>query len=328
MFKTVKWHDGNNLSMADFVMTMIMAFDRSKPESAIYDEQSVPAFDVFMENFKGMKIVSTDPLVLEYYSDAYQTDAEVNMPANIFYPSYAFGEGAWEMLAIGNMAEADGKLAYSADKATAKEIEQTSFVGGPSMEVLAGYLDKAIADKTIPYAATLGQYLTADEAVTRYQGVKDFYAAHKHMWIGTGPYYLDQAFMTEKSLVLKQFADYPDLADRFAGYGEPKLADVEIDGPGQVKIGEEATFNVYVTYKEEPYAAADIKQVKYLLYDAAGEIVAVKDATMVEDGTYEIVLDAATTGALAAGSNKLEVAVVPLVVSVPTFTSMEFVTAP
>ena len=44
LYETVKWHDGSNLSLADFVMAFIMSFDRAKPESAIYDEQAVPTF--------------------------------------------------------------------------------------------------------------------------------------------------------------------------------------------------------------------------------------------------------------------------------------------
>jgi hypothetical protein len=65
-----------------------------------------------------------------------------------------------------------------------------------------------------------------------------------------------------------------------------------------------------------------------LLYNAKNEIVSVSEAVAVEDGLYSIVLDAATTALLEAGSNKLEVAVVPLTVSQPTFQAIEFVTAP
>jgi len=327
MFETVKWHDGSNVSVADFVMAMIMTFDRSKPESAIYDEQSVPTFDVFMSQFKGMKIVSTDPLVVDYYTDTYSLDAELSIPA--IWPVYPNNveESDWGFIAIANAAEAGGELAYSVDKALANEVEQTSYIGGPSLEILAKYLDTAIAEQTIPYAPTLGEFLTAEEAVARYEALKAWYGEHGHFKIGTGPYFIDQAFLTEKTATVKQFADYPDLADRWAGWSTPKLATVELDGPGQVKIGEEATFDVFITFNDEPYATDEIKMVKFLLYNASNEIVKVAEAVAVEDGQYSIVLDAATTSALAAGSNKLEVAVVPLTVSQPTFMSIEFVTA-
>ena len=307
-------------------MGMIMTFDRAKTDSPIYDQQAVPQYLPFMAQFKGFKIISTDPLTIEYYSDAYSLDAELNIP--VFFPTYTFAEGSWPMIAVSNLAEANGEVAYSADKALAKEIEQTSWVGGPTLEILAKYLDQAIAETYIPYAPTMSDYLTADEASARYQAVKDFYAKQGHMWIGTGPYYLDKVFLTEKSAVLKRFADFPDDADRWSSFGEPKLAMVEIDGPGQVTIGQEAKFDVYVTYNDEPYAANEIKVVKYLLYNAKNEIIKVGEVVAAEDGLYSIVLDAATTGALEAGSNKLEVAVVPITVSQPTFESVEFVTAP
>lgn len=326
MFKTVKWHDGSNLSVADFVMGMIMTFDRAKKESAIYDPQAEPNFLPFQEQFKGFKIISTDPLVIEYYSDQYSLDAELNVP--VFFPTYSFGEGSWDVIAVANAAEAGGEIAYSSDKATEKKIEQTSFIGGPTLDILAKYLDKAIADKVIPYAPTMGAYLTADEAVARYEALKAWYGAHKNFMVGTGPYYIDQAFLTEKTLTLKHFDDYPDLADRWSAFGDPMIATVELDGPGQVKIGDEAKFDVFVTYKDQPYPAKEIKQVKFLLYNAKGDIVSVAEAVPVADGQYSIVLDAATTKGLEAGSNKLEVAVVPFTVSQPTFQSVQFVTAP
>jgi len=326
LYTAVKWHDGANLSIGDIVMGMILTFDRAKTESKIYDEVATYAYEPFMETFKGMKIVSTDPLVVEYYSDTYQLDAELNVP--VIWPTYSYGEGSWDVLAIANAAEAAGELAYGVEKAGAATIEQTSFVGGPALEILAKYLDQAIADKLIPYAPTMSQYVTPEEAVARYEALKAWYAEHGHFWVGTGPYYLDKAFLTEQTLTLKSFADFPDLADRWARFAEPKIADVVLDGPGQVKIGEEATYDVSVTFKDAAYPSAEIKQVKFLLYNAKSEIVTVGEAALVEEGMYSIVLPADVTSKLEAGSNKLEIAVIPLVVSVPTFASLDFVTAP
>jgi hypothetical protein len=261
LYETVKWHDGSKFSVADILMTFIMRFDRANKDSAIYDEQAVPIHESFMSAFKGFKIVSTDPLVIDFYSDTVLTDAELLIPA--LWPNYQnFGEGAWHELAIGNEAEAAGELAYSIDKSEPAKIEETSFIGGPSMEILAKHLDKAIADKLIPYAPTLGAYITADEAAARYDNYKAFYDKHKHFWLGTGQYLVDKVFMTEKTLVLRYFPDYPDASDRWSNYGEPKVAEVELDGPGSVTIGQEAVFDVYVTFKSEPYLNADVKYVK------------------------------------------------------------------
>jgi peptide/nickel transport system substrate-binding protein len=327
LWTTVKYHDGSLISMGDFLMAMIIPFDRAKPESAIYDEQAVPNFESFMSYFKGFKIVSTDPLVVEYYHDFLTTDAELLVVT--LYPGYTFAEAGWPIMAVANLAEAAGEIAYSDVKAEAKEIEQTSFIGGPTLVNRATFLEQARAESYVPYAPTIGQYLTADEAAARYANLKAWYAAHGNFWVGTGPYYLDKVYMVEKSLVLKTFSDYPDYSDRWDIFSEPRLATVEITAPaGQVKIGSEAVFDVTVTFKGEPYATADIKMVKYLLYDATGALVKAELATPVADGQYQVVLTSAITSALAAGSNKLEIAVVPIPVTVPTFTAVEFVTVP
>ena len=330
-FETVKWHDGSNISVADFVMAFIEVFDRAKPESAIYDEAAVPFYESYYapgSPFKGVKIVSTDPLVVEYYTDTVEPDAENNVQP--WWPSQQFGESSWPVLAIGNRAEAAGEMAWSTDKSAALTIEETSFVGGPTLELLAAQLDEAAAAGEIPYEPTMSAYLTADEVATRYANLKAFYEAHNNFWVGTGPYYLDQAFLTEKTLSLKHFDDYPDMADRWSAFGEPKLAEASLDGPGQVPIGEEAAFDLTVNDPNgDPYPAAEIKQVKFLVYNETGETVYVGEGVSTgTDGAYTLTIPADITGALTAGTGKIEAAVIVYPVAVPSFAALDYVVVP
>lgn len=326
LFETVKWHDGSPISVADFVMSFVIFLDRGKPESAVYDEAAALSVDAFLPSFKGWRITSTAPLTIEYYSDAYSADAELNVaPLWPGSPSGLSGENSWQILAISNLAEAAGELAYSSDKADANSIEQMSWVGGPSLEILKKYLDQAQTESYVPYEATLGQFLTPEEIALRYENFSKWYADHGHFWVGTGPYYLDQVFTTEKSLVLKSFADFPDLADRWSSFSDPKRARVILDGPGQVTAGQEATFDVTVNFGDEAYPTADIKQVKYILYGTTGDVLEVGNAEAVGEGQFQVALSADATSKLETGSAKLEVAVVPIPVAIPAFTSFDFV---
>ncbi len=333
LFDTVTWHDGSPLSAADFVMNIIQVFDSAKPESEIYDEATVPATEGFLSHFKGVRIVSTSPLVIETYDDTYQLDAETLVsgfslyPNPTWWPQYAYGEAPWHTIAIGYLAEANKELAFSTDKAGALEVEWMNFVSGPSLDILKKYLDQASGESFIPYAETLGQYITADEAKARYENLDTFYGEHNHFWVNTGPFVLDKVFPVEGTLTLKRYESYPDNAAKWSRFGAPKIADVELDGTGQVQIGSEAPFDVYVEFNGEPYANADISEVKYLLFDSKGTLVSTGAAEAVEDGHYLVNLPADVTSKLDAGSNKLEVVVVPSVVSVPSFASFEFVTA-
>ena len=326
LFDTVKWHDGSPISVGDFVMAYIMTFDPYKPESAIYDESIVSIFDAFLPSYKGMRITSTDPLTIEYYSDTYSADAELNiLPLWPLSPAGLSGENSWQILAISNLAEANEELAYGSDKADTLGVEWMSWVGGPSLEILDKYLDQAASESYIPYEPTMGQFVSREEADARYANFKKWYQDHGHFYVGTGPYYIDRVFTTEKSLVLKNNTDFPDLSDRWAAFSEPKLATAVLDGPGQVQVGGEAVFDVVVNLKDEAYPNDDVKEVKFILYDAVGSVVHVGNAEAVGEGLYQVTLDSEITSKLQSGSAKLEVAVVPIPVAIPAFTSVDFV---
>jgi peptide/nickel transport system substrate-binding protein len=331
-FTTVKFQDGSPISVGDFVMGMILTFDYGKADSPNYDEALAPQVDAFLSHIKGIVIESTDPLVITTYDDQYYLDAE--WMVRTWYPAAIFGYGraapSWEALALGNMADAAldpaiGELAWSTDKAGAKKVEWMSFIAGPSLTILKGYLDKAIAENYIPFVPTMGTYVTADEATLRWANLNTWYKLQGHFWVGTGPFYLNKAFPVEKSLSLLRNPDYPDSASRWAIFGTPMVAVVTVDGPAAVSIGTEAVYNVTVTFQDAPYPTDKIDAVKYLVFDAAGAVVTQGDATAGADGTYTITLGTDVTAKLVAGSNKLEVVTTSLAVSIPTITDFEFV---
>lgn len=329
----LKWHDGSSFSLADIVMLWILAFDQSKPESALYDESTVPFYESLSTSLKGLRIVQEDPLVIEYYTDQYFLDAELNVsldntPFAVFFPYYTQGPGAWHNLSLGILAEANNELAFSSDKANKNEVEWMSYIGGPSLAILEAKLNQAATEGYLPYAPTLGQYLTADQVAARYANLQEWYRRHGHFWVGTGAYYLDRVFPVEGTVILKHFADYPDPVSKWAGFSEPRLAVAELDGPGRVTINSEAVYDVFATFKGAPYPQADIEEVKYLVFDATGALAATGQAEAVADGQWQITLSPEITGQLEAGSNQLEVAVVSKLVSIPSFASFEFVTAP
>ena len=328
LFTTVTWHDGSPISVADFLMPIITAFDLGDPASAYYDEALVPSRDQFLAGFKGVRIVSTEPLVIETWSDAGSQDAE--NAVNTWWPAgvYDYSDAAWHNMALMLRGEGNGGFAFTADKAAANEIEQTNLIAGPSLDVFAGELISATEESFIPYAPTLGEYITAEDAAARYTNLAEFARRHGHYYISTGPYFLSGVFPVEGQAVLSNFAAYPDLANRFAGFAAPASPVVEIDGPARVTIGEEAAFDVFVDVFDGPYPVDDIEAINYLVFDATGALVAQGASEAVEDGVWQVVLGSDVTGALAEGSNRLDIVAVSNLVAIPTLASYEFVTAP
>jgi peptide/nickel transport system substrate-binding protein len=327
VFDTVKWHDGAALSMGDMIMSLIMTFDQAKEASAIYDEAQKPALESFMSTFRGIKIASQQPLTIEYYTDNWALDAENAIGnLNALWPGYGFGEAPWDAVAIGVMGEAAGKAVFSADKAQAKEVEQFSYIAGPTLDILTQELAAVAITGTLPYSPTLSQYVTVDEAKDRYAKLTEWFRQRGHYWVGTGPFYLERAFPVEGTVILQRNRDFVDPADRWSKFSAPAIAALTIDGPSSVKAGEAAKFDISVDYQDEPYAQKDIESVTYLVFDSAGKLATQGAATAVADGKWSIDLDAAATTALPAGSNRLDVIVVSKLVALPTLESYQFVT--
>ncbi|MEA3441239.1 MAG: hypothetical protein U9R58_13260, partial [Chloroflexota bacterium] len=330
MFDKVKWHDGSPLTVGDFVMMMIIQFDYAKEASAIYDEAQVSSFQSWMAAFKGWKIISEDPLVIEYYTDAYDLDTENNITNfRAAHPSgYWNGvEAGWHNLVPGWLVEASGEAAFTPDKAEANEVEWMSYISGPTLELMKAQLDLAQEQNLIPYEPTLGQYVTAEEATERYTNLQEWYRRYGHFWVNTGPYFLQKAFPVEGTLILQYNPDFPDMADRWAAFSGAPIPEVVLDGPGNVTIGDEAKYDVYVTFNEEAYAINDISISKFLVFDATGQLVHVGDAEAVEAGRWAVTLTSDITGGLEAGSNTLAVVMVSSRALVPVRTEIQFVTS-
>ncbi|MEM7799301.1 MAG: ABC transporter substrate-binding protein [Chloroflexota bacterium] len=334
MFDSVAWHDGSPMSPADFVLGMILTFDQAKEASPVYDEAQVAGFQSFIGTFKGTRVISLDPLTIETYTDAWQLDAENSVTT--WWPEYAQGEGAWHNLALGLLAEEQGIAAFSSDKATALEVERMSYIAGPTLDIFDGILSGheeegiagALADAYIPYEPTMGQFVTPEDATARYENLAEWFRTRGHFWVGTGPFFLQRAFPVEGNVILQRNTNYPDPSNKWDRFAAAAIADVEIDGPGRVTNGEEAVFDIIVSFADAPYAVNDISEIIYLLFDATGELAGQGTAEAVEDGLWQVVLDADTTAALEAGSSRIEVVVASNRVAVPSLSSIEFVASP
>ena len=329
LFRNVQWHDGSPLSMGDIMLEWILTFDRAMEGSAIFDPAAVPAFRTFEREFRGFRIISERPLVVEYYTDTFFTDAELiaNVAAAAFWPNYLQGPGAWHNLALGIRAEAARELAFSSAKATRERIEWMSFIAGPSIAILDRHLAAARAENFIPYAPTLGRFITADEARARWTNLAAWRGARGHFWIGTGAFQLQRVAPVERIVELHRFARFPDPATRWIGFDAPKIAAVAVTGPATVRVGAEAAFDIRVTHAGRPYPPAEIERVRWLLFDARDNLSASGDATRVGE-VWRAALPTTATDRLVPGASRLEVVVVSRVVAIPSFATASFTVLP
>ncbi len=317
-----RWHDGSAVSPADVLISWALNFSRADPDSALFDPGHVPSFEVFQRQFRGWRIVSTDPFVVEVYSDQISLDAEtiVAQRAPNVLP--------WHVLALAIRAEEGGELAFSSGQADRMGAEWLSLVAGPSLPVLDRMLARARDEGYLPFPALLEPHADAAEIAARYDNIAAWRADRRHFQIGDGPYYLHSVHPVEGALVLRHFEDFPDPADRWLGFSDPPIPDLDLDGPLIVASGEAARFTIRATVQGAPYAAGDIEAAQYLLFDGDGALVQEGEAVSLGDGLWEVGLTGAQIAALGLGPNSLEVVFTARDVAMPVFASQPFATVP
>lgn len=318
-----KWQDGSDVSLADFVFSFILVFDRAKAKSPLFDQSALTAFEAFTRQFRGVRIVERDPLVVEVYSDQLFPDAELiaSTRAADFYTNFP-----WHGVALGVMAEKDRELAFSSSKADRSKVEWTNYIAGPSLAILDRELATALKEGFIPYAKTLGEYVSREQAADRYEKLRAWRQARGHFWVGNGPFYLHSVHPVEKIVVARRSELFTDPSDKWTRFSEPRIADVEISGPRTVKSGAAAEYQIDVTFRGKPYPAKDAEFVRFMVIDSRGGLVELADAEPVRDGLWRVRLSGKETARLGTGANRLEIAVTARVVAVPTFKTFWFVT--
>lgn len=319
----MRWHDGSKLSLADFVFSFILGFDRANPKSPIFDEAAVPAFKTFMSHFRGARIAEKNPLVVELYSDQLFPDAESIAASRA---SDLYTNVPWHKLALGVLAERNREMAFSSSKADRLKVEWMSYIAGPSLAVLERDLARALEEGFVPYGNALGQYVSRQEALERYRQLRAWRRERGHFWVGSGPFYLHSVHPVQKIVVIRRSELFSDSAQKWVRFVEPRIAEVEVSGPRMAKIGSAVEFQVEVSFQGEPYPSADVEFVRFLLFNARGELVELANAEAVRDGVWRIVLSSKQSARLPLGSNRLEVVVTSRVVALPSFKTFRFVT--
>ncbi len=192
------YHDGSVMSLADFIVDYIIGFERASQDSKFYDESWVDTFNTWRQQFVAWKVRSTNPLVIEYYTNYSELDAELTATDLIFS-----GYTPWHVYSIGLKAEEEGKLAFSADKAKEKNVEWTNYIGGPSLSILKEITDRSEKEGYIPFKNFVSKYVTPTMAKERFTSLRKWYEKYGHFWVSDGPFYLDKVDIVAHTAVLR-----------------------------------------------------------------------------------------------------------------------------
>ncbi len=320
----VKYHDGSVMSLADWFALWPFGQERVNPNSTLYDESAIPGYNTWRRNFRGLKIVSEHPLVVEYYTNYTNQEAE-------FMAIWATGwpNTPWHVTAIGIYAESHNMgVAFSADKADKMKAEWMNYIGGPSLGILKKALDECLKEGYIPFKEWASKYITPEEAKQRYQNLEKWYEEHHHFWVASGPFYLDSVNFQAHQVVLKAFRDYTFKADRWSWLSEPPIPESTVKVPENVVPGLDTTFKVQLSYKGKPYPNDRIEFVKYLLLDSRGNVLLSGEASPAEEGIFEVKLNSTQTAKLTPGTYRIMTIALSKDVATPSTKETPFTVIP
>ena len=224
-------HDGSTLSFADFLYGWFMDYERGQEASPLFDEaaQSTLVNSVY-PNTVGVKFtVNPSPgvgLKVEEWSQLWELDAERMIATG--YPNYAQGNGFWHTIALGILEERAGNMAFGETKAQGTSLGWISFLnrdvqlGAFSSRLNAIRAATTYTDANVPfYDFIKAQYAAQGagnfdaEIGSRMDNLRGWVDTMNHLWVGSGPYYLDNYNFALSWVRIKPFEAYPDSRDRW-----------------------------------------------------------------------------------------------------------------
>ncbi|MEM1696646.1 MAG: ABC transporter substrate-binding protein [Desulfurococcaceae archaeon] len=310
------WHDNSTFDIADFIHRFILTFDRACIGSPLYDSAYVPSFRAWFPNFRGFRIIQTDPLVIEYYTDIWYLDAEwiAGAAAGAFWPYYGHGPGPWHVVELIAEGERRGLVAFTSAKAAATGADWADLLSPKTLEKLDPILDEFITTGYIPYREVLSAYITPEKAAARWSNLKSWYTTMGHMWVGNGPFYLVSA--SKDRIVLRANRLHVDPPDKYAFLAEPPIPEIRAEVPSTVFYGRDITIAIELTDREgNPYPDDLVELVSYVIIHAGGVLSG--RARSIGGGLWEITLTAEDTKQLSIGMLEFRIIAVSRVVGIP-----------
>ena len=211
----LKWHDCSDFSIADIIMAFITKTQLMDEDSPLYDEYFAQQHAGELDGFKGFRVVSEYPLVIEYYTDSYSHLASETVKP--FWVDYGTGQQSWAEAAAANEAVTQKAASYSEGLSSYYGYALLDYVKGTEgLTALANQLNRLETSSYIPYEELLSPYVTKEKAKEQYQSILDFYGQYKHMYIGMGPYMITGVDPLTPSLALSAFPDFAIKADDMA----------------------------------------------------------------------------------------------------------------
>ncbi len=241
-----KWHNGQQIEMADLVYAIYQSFDMvyNKNKAAIEFAAATTSKPV-LDTFKGFRIIDANKIevYVDYWHYVPDYIASYAVPAGLSMP--------WEMLAAMDSVVFDKRQAAYSDTAAERfNVDWLSLVNNNHAitvkNALAGFVSSGFTPNLI--FDTPQTRVSFASAQARYQADIAFYNSYGNLAISNGPFKLVRFLAGEQYAELEAFRDpgYPfKPGDKFLGAAQ--LVDIKDVSSGKLEPGKAADISVELT---------------------------------------------------------------------------------
>jgi hypothetical protein len=312
------FHDGTRMGEADILYAYMFAYRwgvRNETEAWHYDPFVDAATAPMRRHLAGVKFIGTDTT-----SKSFRV-GDVNVPRDLFAidvyttttPEDAEQDAAiappwttvpWHLLVLMEEAVRRGDAAFSQEEALRRGVEWLDLArSDPLRKRLASLIETFEREGYRPDA--LRSLVSVDEARKRWAALAAFYRDHGHLLVTNGPYQLLRWSADSVAMVAFRDLSYPLGVGSYDAYAIPRRAfitKVERDNLRLKLSGDIETIMKYqrsydVVRQPLQSAAPDVlkraaPECRYIVVDAKRRVVFAGVATLADDATFQVDLDA------------------------------------
>ncbi|HOK00006.1 MAG TPA: ABC transporter substrate-binding protein [Termitinemataceae bacterium] len=306
-----KWHSGQPVTIADIMYASAFVAEWANKDGEndpYYDEALAAQYQPAIATSKGI-VLNRNGTFTSYYDFNWPMDLDRVAASGVVSPkagnpgrqtlvSFEIYEALAKLVAEGS--QSGTVYSFTSDEA----VTEVDVINPKCVADIKAKLQDFVKARYVP--DSIKQWITADQAVARYNAAIKFIDTYGHAYISNGPFFISKVDYNANYIELSAFRDYPYKSDYFPKLFATTMTRIDnIKVPASVKRTEDAKIDITVSevaYPADTARAASNKVNVTLTLIKADNSETVYTARFVSNGNFQVTIPAKDLGALRPGS--------------------------
>ncbi|MCX7656770.1 MAG: hypothetical protein N2Z76_09625 [Treponemataceae bacterium] len=306
-----KWHSGQPVTIADIMYASAFVAEWANKDGdndPYYDEAFAAQYQPALAASKGI-VLNRNGTFTTYYDFNWPMDLDRVAASGVVSPKA--GNPGRQTLVPFEIYEALAKLVVEGSQSgtmysfkSDEAVTEVDVINPKCVADIKAKLQDFVKTRYVP--DSIKQWITADQAVARYNGAIKFIDTYGHAYISNGPFFISKVDYNANYIELSAFRDYPYKSDYFPKLFTTTMTRIDnIKIPANVKRTEDAKIDITVSevaYPTDTAKAGSNKVTVTLTLVKADNSEIVYNGRFVSNGNFQVTIPAKDLGTLRPGS--------------------------